>query len=161
MGGDREGAGGRGPRPPPENYKLSCISQKKNWKKQSPPPPLKLSGSAHACLTAEFFNFHFLHVAYFLKLTDYADAQADLRLCSTRYIRNRVIKANPNKMSRSSQRSFLFKCQIVWNHIANLSINLVVKQDAFSNIFFLVCCRVCWCIIHSHQVGLYALSLCM
>ena len=25
-------------------------------------------------------TIHFLHVAYFLKLTDYADAQADLRL---------------------------------------------------------------------------------
>ena len=39
-------------------------------------------------------------------------------------------------MSRSSQMYFLFKCQIVWNYNANLSINLVVKQDAFSNIFF-------------------------
>ena len=87
MGGDREGAGAGAPDLPLENYKLSCISQKKNWKKQSPPhppPPLKLSGSAHACLTEEFFNFHFLHVAYFLKLTDYADAQADLPLCTTK-----------------------------------------------------------------------------
>ena len=47
----------------------------------TPPPPLELSGSAHACLTVEFFIFIFLHVAYFLKLTDYAGAQADLRLC--------------------------------------------------------------------------------
>ena len=52
------------------------------------------------------------------------------------HVRNGVIKANPDKMSRSSQRSFLSKCQIVWNHHTNLSINLVVKQDAFSNIFF-------------------------
>ena len=73
MGGDREGVGGRGPRPPPGKLKLE----------EAIPPPVKLSGSAHACLS-DFFNFHFLHVAYFLKLTDYADAQADLRLCSTK-----------------------------------------------------------------------------
>ena len=48
-------------------------------------------------------------------------------------LRNGVIKVNPDK----SQRSFLFKCQIVWSYNANLSINLVVKQDTFSNIFFL------------------------
>ena len=41
-----------------------------------PPPPLELSGSAHACLTVEFY-FLFLHVSglaiilsYFLELID-------------------------------------------------------------------------------------------
>ena len=80
MGGDREGAGGRGPRPPPGKlqvvmYFLEEKLVRTSIEKQSPPPP---------CLTVDcriFYYFHFLHVAYFLKLADYADAQADLRLC--------------------------------------------------------------------------------
>ena len=80
MGGDREG-----PRPPPGKLQVIMYFLEEKLEEAIPPPPaLKLSGSAHACLTEEFFNFHFLHVAYFLKLTDYADAQADLRLCLTK-----------------------------------------------------------------------------
>ena len=67
MGGDREGARGRGPRPPPGKL----LPDEVVWIRT------RMSDE-------EFFNFHFLHVAYFLKLTDYTDAQADLRLCSTK-----------------------------------------------------------------------------
>ena len=70
MGGDREGAGGggggggRGPGPPPGKlqvimYFLEEKLVRTSIEKQSPPPPLELSGSAHACLTVEFFIFIF------------------------------------------------------------------------------------------------------
>ena len=85
------GAGGGGGKPGPPPGKLQVVMYfleeklvRTSIEKQSPPPtppPLELSGSAHACQTVEFFIFIFLHVAHFLKLTDYADAQADLRLC--------------------------------------------------------------------------------
>ena len=48
-----------------------------------PPPPPPSVGVVwiHTRMSdGRFFYFHFLHVANFLKLTDYADAQADLRL---------------------------------------------------------------------------------
>ena len=79
--------GGRGPRPPPGKLQVAMYFLDLKEKLEEaipPPPPFKLSGSAHACLTEEFLNFHFLHAAYFLKLTDYVDVQADLRLCSTK-----------------------------------------------------------------------------
>ena len=84
---------------------------------------------------------------------DSADAQADLRLLlfackkvevpATSNIRNGVNKANPDKMSRSSQRSFLFKCQIMLNLVlinynAIGRYKLSHKQDAFSDNFFLI-----------------------
>ena len=81
-GGGGGGGGGRGPGPPPGKLQVVMyFLEEKLVRTSIDPPPLELSGSAHACLTVEFFIFYFLHVAYFLKLTDYADAQADLRLC--------------------------------------------------------------------------------
>ena len=68
MGGDREGAGGRGPRPPPGKLQVVTYFLEEKTGRSNPPPPY----------------IHLLHVAYFLKLTDYADGQADLRLCSTK-----------------------------------------------------------------------------
>ena len=56
MGGDRGMEGGGAPDLLLENYKLSFIS--KNYKLSfipPPPPLLELSGSAHACLTVEFY----------------------------------------------------------------------------------------------------------
>ena len=47
---------GQGPRTCP--WKItSChlFPRRKNWYKQSPPSPLELSGSAHACPTVEFY----------------------------------------------------------------------------------------------------------
>ena len=56
---------------------------------------------------------------------------------ATRYIRNGVNKANPDKMLRSYQRSFLFKCQIMCNLVL-INYNAIgrykfsQKQDALS-----------------------------
>ena len=106
------------------------------------------------------FYFHFLHVAYFLKLTDYADAQADLRLCCLHATKSSFSQQGTYGMGKQTLircRDHLFSVQMpnCVDYNVNLSINLVVKQDAFSNIFFLICCGVRWCIIHSHLVSLY------
>ena len=46
-----------------------------------PPAPVGVVWIRTRMSDGRIFYFPFLHVAYFLKLTDYADAQADLRLC--------------------------------------------------------------------------------
>ena len=73
------------------------------------PPTLELSGSAHACLTLEFyFYLPFLHVTGLAIILSSADAPLlfscnKVKFLATRYIRNGVNKANPDRMSRSSQ----------------------------------------------------------
>ena len=68
----------------------SChlFPRRKNWfenwfeipSRSDPPPPLELSGSAHACPSVEFY-FLFVAGLAIIELTDCADAQVDLRLC--------------------------------------------------------------------------------
>ena len=126
----QRGAGTGAPDPPPPRKITSCLlfPRRKTGTNFSgeappphPPPPLELSGSAHACLTVEFiFYFHFLHVAGLAILLSRANwlrgcagwSAPLLFACNSPVSRNKVhTKANPDKMSLSSQRSFLFKCQ--------------------------------------------------
>ena len=83
MGGDREGGGGRGPGPPPGKLQEEKLVRA-SIEKQSPPAPVGVVWIRTRMSDGRIFYFHFLHVAYVLKLTDYADAQADLRLCCLR-----------------------------------------------------------------------------
>ena len=115
MGGDRGGggAGCRGPAPGKLQVAIYFQEEKTgtNFPREAiPPPPLELSGSAHACPTVEFYFFicSRFSYSYFLVLTDCTDAQVDLCLCclhatAIRYIRNGVNKANPDKTSQSPQ----------------------------------------------------------
>ena len=80
MGGD----GGQGPRISPWKITSCHLFPSRNWYglPSRSNPPLELSGSAHACLTVEFyFSFSFLHVTGLAVILSSADAQADLRLC--------------------------------------------------------------------------------
>ena len=77
MGGDRGVEGGRGPGPPPGKSGTSFPRE------ASPHLLLELSGSAHACLTVEFFflsSFFACNRCLAIILSS-ADVQADLRLC--------------------------------------------------------------------------------
>ena len=85
-----EGWRGRGagaPDLPPGKLQVVIYFQEEKLVRASlekqPPPPLELSGSAHACLTVEFYFFYlpFLHVTGLAIIISSADAQADLRLC--------------------------------------------------------------------------------
>ena len=61
MGGDRRDGGGGGQGPGPSRYELPSRSN------PPPPHPLELSGSAHACLTVEFYfngSFPTMYLSY-------------------------------------------------------------------------------------------------
>ena len=73
-------------RPPPGKlqvvmYFLEEKLVRTSIEKQSPPAPVGVVWIRTRMSDSRIFYFHFLHVAYFLMLTDYADVQADLRLC--------------------------------------------------------------------------------
>ena len=92
MGGDREGVGGggggggQGPRTSPWKITSCHVFPRRktgtNFHREAiPTAPVGVVWIRTRMSDGRIFYFHFLHVAYFLKLTDYADAQADLRLC--------------------------------------------------------------------------------
>ena len=112
MGGGR--GGGQGPQTCPCTI-TSChlFPRRKKWyelpSKSNPPSPLELSGSAHACPTVEFYFLFVAGLAIILsrakQLPGCAVWSAPLlfNATATRYIRNGVNKANPDKTSRSPQ----------------------------------------------------------
>ena len=123
MGGGREEGAGD-PDLPLENYKLSFIFKKKNWyelpSRSNPPAPV---GVVWIRTRMSGFYFHFLHVA-------------GLAIIS---------RANCLRRCAGWSALLLFACNkveflaitYIYTEYANLSINLAIKQDAFSNIFVL------------------------
>ena len=104
-------------------------------RKQFEPPPPKSPVLSVSDGEIIFFLFLFLHVAV-SRANNLVGSDRTARtrrlICAfllfacnkvkvpaTWYIRNGVNKANHDKMWESSQRSFLFKCQIMWNLVLN------------------------------------------
>ena len=114
--------------------KLIRTSLRKQF--EPPPPPPPPNRQCCLCPTVKFFFlFLFLHVAV-SRANNLVGSDRTARtrrlICAfllfacnkvkvpaTWYIRNGVNKANHDKMWESSQRSFLFKCQIMWNLVLN------------------------------------------
>ena len=152
MGGDRGGGRGGGEETWTCPWKITSCHlfprrkklERTSLEKQSPPPPTPV-GVVWIRTHMSDGGMLFFICSRFSYLTDCADTQVDLRLCclhatAIRYIRNGVNKANPDKTSRSPQSCSNANCvelSLNKNDNANLSINLVIQQDAFSNIFFL------------------------